>query len=123
MSTPRLQFNRSLIPKLHECDVDGQTRWELGPILDGIMRPIKRSLTICGHQTSVSLEPEFWDDLKVIAQGRDCSLASLITQIDALRGDDDCGLSSAIRLFIVAYWKDRAGYPTPSSIGKVSRSQ
>ena len=59
----------------------------------------KRSVTIHGHRTSISLEDPFWDSLNDIAAKRGQSLASLITEIDKNR---DGGLSSALRLFVFA---------------------
>ena len=59
----------------------------------------KRSLTIHGHRTSISLEEPFWMALNDIAKARQQSLASLVQMIDE---DRDGGLSSAIRLFILA---------------------
>jgi predicted DNA-binding ribbon-helix-helix protein len=65
----------------------------------------KRSIKIAGHKTSVSLEEEFWDELKTIAQTGGMSLASLIESIDRQRaGDPDAGnLSSALRLHVLAH--------------------
>lgn len=59
----------------------------------------KRSLRIAGHATSVSLEPEFWRALGEIARRRRVSVAALVAEIDAGRR---AGLSSAIRLFVLA---------------------
>lgn len=58
----------------------------------------KRSLTIHGHRTSISLEEPFWIALNEIAKARQQSLASLVQKIDKKR---DGGLSSAIRVFIL----------------------
>jgi predicted DNA-binding ribbon-helix-helix protein len=59
----------------------------------------KRSVTIHGHRTSISLEDPFWDSLNDIAAKRGQSLASLISEIDKNR---ESGLSSALRLFVFA---------------------
>ena len=59
----------------------------------------KHSLVIAGHRTSISLEPAFWDELKVIAEQRRLSLAALVADIDAARGP--ANLSSAIRVFVL----------------------
>lgn len=67
--------------------------------------PVKRSLTIAGHATSVTLEPEFWDCLKEIAAGRGLSLNQLAADIDAARRGN---LSSAIRVFVLNELKRRA---------------
>ncbi len=58
----------------------------------------KRSIVIAGHATSVSLEPEFWEALKEIAQRRGTSVPRLIEDIDAGR---EGNLSSAIRVFVL----------------------
>ena len=58
----------------------------------------KRSLTIQGHRTSISLEEPFWIALNDIAIARQQSVASLVQKIDKKR---DGGLSSAIRVFIL----------------------
>ena len=62
-------------------------------------RIVKHSLVIAGHRTSISLEDPFWQELKRIAEERDQSLASLVSEIDATRGE--ANLSSAIRVFVL----------------------
>lgn len=71
-------------------------------------RPIKRSVLIAGHRTSVSLEAPFWDGLKVLARARQQTVAQLVAAIDAERGDADTGLSGALRVAVLAYYRDRA---------------
>jgi predicted DNA-binding ribbon-helix-helix protein len=61
--------------------------------------PVKRSVTVAGHRTSLSLEPEFWDALKRIAQQETRTVSGLIGEIDAGRGRRN--LSSAVRVFIL----------------------
>lgn len=68
------------------------------------MRPLKRSFTIAGHSTSISLEAPFWEALKDAAQERGQSLAALVEEIDAER--DTAGLSSAVRIWILRYYKE-----------------
>ena len=63
---------------------------------DGIR---KRSVTIAGHATSVSLEDEFWDALREIAARRGLSLNALIAEIDQERGGRN--LSSALRVHVL----------------------
>jgi predicted DNA-binding ribbon-helix-helix protein len=71
--------------------------------------PVKRSVTIRGHRTSLSLEPQFWDELKRAADARGASLAGLITEIDAGRGaEPESNLSSALRVFVLE-WLKRGG--------------
>ena len=59
-------------------------------------KDFKRSLTIAGHRTSLSLEPEFWEALNQAAAERGMSLATLVAEIDTTRGGRN--LSSAIRV-------------------------
>ncbi len=61
---------------------------------------LKRSLTIAGHRTSLSLEPEFWAALQTEAARRNQSVASLVGDIDRSRGSRN--LSSAIRVWLLA---------------------
>ncbi len=60
-------------------------------------RVAKRSIVIAGHATSITLEDAFWRTLKAIATRRGLSLAGLVAEIDAGRGE--ANLSSAIRVF------------------------
>lgn len=68
-------------------------------------RPVKHSLTLKGHRTSVSLEAEFWEAFRAIAQEKSQPINALAAEIDAAR-DLDAGLASAIRLYILAYYRD-----------------
>ena len=63
-------------------------------------RPRKRSLTLNGHATSVSLEDPFWSAFRAIAEREARSINSLAAEIDAARGMES-GLASAIRLFVL----------------------
>lgn len=60
---------------------------------------LKRSLTIAGHRTSLSLEPEFWEALQKAAQKRKLTAAALVAEIDQLRGARN--LSSAVRVWLL----------------------
>ena len=62
-------------------------------------RPVKHSLTLKGHRTSVSLEESFWLAFRDIATEKGVALNVLASEIDASR-DADVGLASAIRVFI-----------------------
>ena len=64
------------------------------------MTDLKRSLTVAGHRTSLSLEPEFWAALKSLAAAEGKSSAALIAEIDVARGARN--LSSAVRLRVLA---------------------
>ena len=65
----------------------------------------KRSLSIAGHRTSISLEPEFWAALEVMAADANLSMASLIRSIDEARAIPN--LSSAVRLAVLAWYQQR----------------
>ena len=58
----------------------------------------KYSVMIAGHRTSVSLEPEFWNELKRIAGKRGETVSSLITRVDETRSGN---LSSALRILVL----------------------
>ncbi len=65
----------------------------------------KRSVTVAGHRTSVSLEAAFWEALKELACGRGVSVGRLIDEIDAGRTGN---LSSAIRTYVLAAYRAQA---------------
>ena len=67
-------------------------------------RPVKRSLTLRGHRTSVSLEDEFWQAFREIAAKEDIPINVLAAQIDEARGVE-MGLASAIRLFVLRHYR------------------
>jgi predicted DNA-binding ribbon-helix-helix protein len=69
------------------------------------MRPIKRSFSIGGHRTSISLEPPFWSALKEVAARERLPLAQLVGAIDKNRGES--GLSSAVRIWLLNYFLAR----------------
>ena len=69
---------------------------------------VKRSIVIAGHKTSVSLEDAFWQGLKQIATERDITLSDLVASIDTDRHHGN--LSSAIRLFVLEYYRERAAH-------------
>jgi predicted DNA-binding ribbon-helix-helix protein len=66
----------------------------------------KRSVTIDGHRTSVSLEDAFWTELSAIAQARGLSLNALVAEIDHARAAPG-NLSSALRLHVLDELKKR----------------
>ena len=68
-------------------------------------RPVKRSFTLRGHQTSISLEEPFWDALKEAAEREGKTTAALVAEIDETRGDS--GLSGAVRTWILDYYRRR----------------
>jgi predicted DNA-binding ribbon-helix-helix protein len=68
-------------------------------------RPVKRSLTLKGHRTSVSLEDEFWAAFREIAREKGRAINDLAAEIDAGR-DPATGLASAIRVFVLRRYRD-----------------
>lgn len=81
------------------------------------LRPVKHSLTLRGHRTSVSLEPEFWEAFRAIARREGVALNELAAQIDAGRSNledttgrgAERGLASAIRVFVLTDLQNRDG--------------
>jgi predicted DNA-binding ribbon-helix-helix protein len=67
---------------------------------------VKRSLSIRGHRTSISLEDAFFDEMGRLAEERSMSLAALVAEIDSTR-DRRTNLSSALRLFVLEHLKQR----------------
>lgn len=67
---------------------------------------IKKSVVIAGrHATSISLEPEFYEELLKIASARNLSCNQLVTKIDEARLSEN--LSSAIRVYILQYYQQK----------------
>ncbi len=69
-------------------------------------RPVKHSVTLNGHRTSISLEDAFWVALRTIAAEREIALSQLISEIDVARGTE-AGLASAIRVFVLENVQNR----------------
>jgi predicted DNA-binding ribbon-helix-helix protein len=76
-------------------------------------RPVKHSLTLHGHRTSVSLETAFWDAFRIIASARGQTLNTLAAEIDAAR-EGDVGLASAIRVFVLQHYRAQGGLASSS---------
>ena len=70
-------------------------------------RPEKHSLTLRGHRTSVSLEPDFWVAFREIAAAEGKAINTLAAEIDAARGTA-AGLASAIRVYVLQHYRDAA---------------
>jgi predicted DNA-binding ribbon-helix-helix protein len=68
--------------------------------------PVKRSLTLKGHRTSVSLEDEFWLEFRRLAERQEKPLNQLAAEIDAAR-EIDTGLASAIRVYVLNSLKEQ----------------
>ena len=73
-------------------------------------RPVKRSLTLRGHRTSVSLEDEFWQAFREIASENSQPINNLAAEIDADRAPDT-GLASAIRIYVLRHYRDQNPQP------------
>lgn len=71
------------------------------PELPAMSAPAKRSVTIGGHRTSVSLEDAFWRELRGIAREKGQTVATLIAAIDRKR-PPEVGLATALRLYVLA---------------------
>jgi predicted DNA-binding ribbon-helix-helix protein len=65
--------------------------------------PVKRSLSIAGHKTSISLEPLFWDMLRAAAAAEGEAIGAFVARIDAerIKSPTPPGLASAIRVWLV----------------------
>lgn len=65
--------------------------------------PVKRSIEIAGHKTSISLEPLFWDLLRQAAEAERVPVNALVARIDAerIRAETPPGLAGAIRIWLV----------------------
>jgi predicted DNA-binding ribbon-helix-helix protein len=70
--------------------------------------PVKRSVQIAGHKTSISLEPLFWDMLRTAAEIEGVPINALVAQIDEerIRAETPPGLASAIRVWLVSRDED-----------------
>ena len=70
-------------------------------------RPIKHSLTLQGHRTSVTLEAEFWQAFRTIAEEKGIALNALAAEVDAGRAPET-GLASAIRVYVLRHYRAQA---------------
>jgi predicted DNA-binding ribbon-helix-helix protein len=75
---------------------------------------VKRSIVVAGHKTSVSLEEAFWNGMKEISGIRGMTLSELVGEIDGNRQQGN--LSSAIRLFVLDYFRSRAMAPDSAAV-------
>jgi len=62
-------------------------------------RPVKRSISVAGHRTSLSMEPRYWLALKNLARREGLSIAKVVAKVDSRRGP--VNLSSAVRQFLL----------------------
>jgi predicted DNA-binding ribbon-helix-helix protein len=77
---------------------------KIDPPAGGFSGPVKRSVTIAAHETSITLEPIFWRALEAAAANRALPLNALVAAIDAIRieADDPPNLASALRSWALA---------------------
>ncbi len=71
----------------------------------GVSRPLKRSFTIAGHKTSISLEAAFWDAFRELCSRDGRSMAATLAEIDRGRSDR-AGLSGAVRVWILQRYRN-----------------
>lgn len=69
-------------------------------------RPVKRSFTLSGHRTSISLEAAFWEALREVAKAEGVPLAVLVGRIDQTRGQ--AGLSGTVRVWVLEHFRQKA---------------
>lgn len=72
--------------------------------------PVKRSVEIAGHKTSISLEPLFWELLRHVAQRESLPLNAVIARIDAerIKAEHPPGLATSVRLWLTADLQQQA---------------
>jgi predicted DNA-binding ribbon-helix-helix protein len=77
--------------------------------------PVKRSVMIAGHSTSISLEPIFWNALREVAAAEGLPLNALVARIDAerIQASTPPNLASAIRVWLFQRASEGAGRPLP----------
>ena len=78
---------------------------------------IKRSVTVGGHKTSISLEAEFWNGLREIAALQNVTVTALLQKIDSER--QSANLSSAVRIHVFEHYRKLAAEPNPPQGGRV----
>src|ERR1700681_733118 len=81
---------------------------------------VKRSIVVAGHKTGVSLEEAFWNGMKEISRLRDMTLSELVGEVDSIRQQGN--LSSAIRLFVLDYFRTRANSAASDSKPRCHRN-
>ncbi|GAA4777624.1 ribbon-helix-helix domain-containing protein [Novosphingobium ginsenosidimutans] len=79
--------------------------------------PIKRSIEIAGHKTSISLEPLFWELLKQAAAAEGLPISALVARIDSERivAPTPPGLAGAVRVWLIAWLASKL---SPSNLGE-----
>lgn len=89
------------------------TNASVAPPPGGFRGPVKRSVTVAGHETSVSLEPVFWTALERAAAARGLPLSALVAAIDALRiqAATPPNLASALRTWLMGESDERPASP------------
>jgi predicted DNA-binding ribbon-helix-helix protein len=80
-----------------------QGRTKAQRVAKATLRPVKRSFSIRGHRTSISLEGAFWEALREQAERDKVPVARIVAEIDGQKGDTN--LSSAIRVWILTKYR------------------
>jgi predicted DNA-binding ribbon-helix-helix protein len=70
----------------------------------------KRSLTVAGHRTSISIEEPFWDGLAEMAAARKSSVAAVVASIDRSRAAGT-NLSAAVRIAVLGWYRKKTATP------------
>lgn len=78
------------------------------------LRPLCRNVKVDGRRTSIRMEPVLWDCLSEISRREDRAVNDVVTQIDQRRGDS--ALTAALRVFILAYFREASRPGQPSGI-------
>jgi predicted DNA-binding ribbon-helix-helix protein len=82
---------------------------------------IKRSVSLAGHKTSISLEDAFWNYLREVAESRGVSVSVIVAEIQAQ--DRQTNLSSAIRLFVLEHARERCELAERNAGGHLNGSE
>jgi predicted DNA-binding ribbon-helix-helix protein len=114
-------FKNLILRKFHNADAGTHVfkrasvtrRQILHPSKDRTMKSAiaKRSIVLDQHKTSISLEDDFWNGVRAIADRKKMKLTELLAQIDSERNQSN--LSSAIRVFVLNEVRAQAGLLAP----------
>ena len=93
------------------CSTTIDAQVSVAPPPGGFAGPVKRSVTIAGHETSISLELVFWRALEAAARARELPLNALVAAVDAVRVEakDPPNLASALRTWLLVESERRGG--------------
>jgi len=77
-------------------------------------RPVKRSFSIAGHRTSISLEAAFWDAFRELCRADGVSMAAQLAELDRIRGSS-AGLSGTVRVWVLQRYRAQHPSTVPSA--------